>query len=203
MRGRGVHGISVRLLAARRVTAWICFRAIAANRRIGESLSPSTLRRRFATARLTRGRRLVECEVRYSSSGRGSMDNQGLLREIQGGESKTLELKESLPAKSKKYVKTLVAFANSSGGKLVIGVRDGDREIVGVEDAALAADSIANALSDSCEPMLTPPHSRRKRWIPECRRCRSSAWFCHPLSAQERQGRRRRIRSRWGDDQIG
>ena len=84
------------------------------------------------------------------------MDNQGLLREIQGGESKTLELKESLPAKSKKYVKTLVAFANSSGGKLVIGVRDGDREIVGVEDAALAADSIANALSDSCEPMLTP-----------------------------------------------
>lgn len=59
------------------------------------------------------------------------MDNQGLLREIQGGESKTLELKESLPAKSKKYVKTLVAFANSSGGKLVIGVRDGDREIVG------------------------------------------------------------------------
>ena len=96
------------------------------------------------------------------------MDNQGLLREIQGGESKTLELKESLPAKSKKYVKTLVAFANSSGGKLVIGVRDGDREIVGVEDAALAADSIANALSDSCEPMLTPRIRARKRWIPEC-----------------------------------
>lgn len=84
------------------------------------------------------------------------MDSQGLLREIRNGETKTLELKEFLPAKSEKYVKTLVAFANSSGGKLVVGVRDGGREVVGVENAASVADSIANALSDSCEPLLTP-----------------------------------------------
>ena len=84
------------------------------------------------------------------------MDDKSLLREISDGETKTLELKEALPPKSEKYVKTLIAFANSAGGKLIVGVRDEDGEIVGVANASQVADAIANALSDLCEPLLAP-----------------------------------------------
>ena len=44
------------------------------------------------------------------------------LQEILSGESKNVEFKEKLPEKSIKYMKTVVAFANSSGGSLVFGV---------------------------------------------------------------------------------
>lgn len=43
------------------------------------------------------------------------------LEEFFAGESKNLEFKESLPAKSSKYMKTIVAFANGQGGKLING----------------------------------------------------------------------------------
>jgi ATP-dependent DNA helicase RecG len=45
--------------------------------------------------------------------------NSLLAQEIQRGESKTLEFKRELP-KGDQLAKTLVAFANGSGGKLVI-----------------------------------------------------------------------------------
>ena len=80
------------------------------------------------------------------------------LEEILAGESKNVEFKESLPAKSSKYMKTIVAFANGQGGMLVIGVEDDTRKIVGVDkDAAFnIMDSIANAISDSCKPAIIP-----------------------------------------------
>ena len=59
------------------------------------------------------------------------MTEKDLLGEVRDGESKTLELKESLPSQAERWVKTVVAFSNSAGGKLVVGVRD-DGEVVGV-----------------------------------------------------------------------
>lgn len=56
-----------------------------------------------------------------------------LIEEIKNGESKTLELKEKLPGKTA-IVKTLVAFSNTSGGKLIVGVND-QRQVVGLEGA--------------------------------------------------------------------
>lgn len=55
------------------------------------------------------------------------------IEEIIRGESKTVELKEELPKNSTKYTKTVVAFANTQGGKLIFGVVDETREIVGIE----------------------------------------------------------------------
>lgn len=80
------------------------------------------------------------------------------LEEILAGESKNVEFKESLPAKSSKYMKTIIAFANGQGGKLVIGVEDDTRKIVGVDkDATFSImDSISNAISDSCKPAIIP-----------------------------------------------
>ena len=40
--------------------------------------------------------------------------------------STNIEYKVSLPDKSEKYMKTIVAFANTQGGKLIVGV-DGRR----------------------------------------------------------------------------
>jgi predicted HTH transcriptional regulator len=51
-------------------------------------------------------------------------------------------------------MKTIVAFANTQGGKLIVGVDDRTHEIVGVENEILfqIMDGIANAVSDSCMP---------------------------------------------------
>ena len=76
------------------------------------------------------------------------------------GESKNIEYKVTLPDKSEKYMKTIVAFANTQGGKLVVGVDDKTHEIVGVENDILfqLMDGIANAVSDSCMPQ------RKREW---------------------------------------
>lgn len=46
-----------------------------------------------------------------------------LIEQIKKGESKTLELKAALP-KNENIAKTVIAFSNTSGGKLIIGVND-------------------------------------------------------------------------------
>ena len=40
------------------------------------------------------------------------------------GESKNIEYKVTLLDKSEKYMKTIVAFANTQGGKLIVGVEN-------------------------------------------------------------------------------
>ena len=76
-----------------------------------------------------------------------------LLQEIQKGESKTLEFKQQLP-KGQQIAKTLIAFANSSGGKLVIGVTD-DRQLVGIqEDIFVLQDKITSMIYELCSPQL-------------------------------------------------
>lgn len=79
------------------------------------------------------------------------------VEEILQGESKDLEFKEKLPEDSKKYMKTIVAFSNGDGGRLIIGVND-DREVVGVDQTSVFTmiDKITNAISDSCEPLIIP-----------------------------------------------
>ena len=78
--------------------------------------------------------------------------------EIIRGESKNIEFKATLPDKSEKYIKTLIAFANCQGGKLIIGVDDKTREVIGVDrdDVFQIMDSIANAVDDSCMPQIVP-----------------------------------------------
>ena len=55
-------------------------------------------------------------------------------------------------------MKTIVAFANTQGGKLIVGVDDKTHQIVGVENDVLfqLMDGIANAVSDSCVPQIIP-----------------------------------------------
>jgi hypothetical protein len=46
-----------------------------------------------------------------------------LLNAIQSGEGKNVEFKEELPV-SQAIAKTVIAFSNTAGGKLIIGVND-------------------------------------------------------------------------------
>ena len=74
------------------------------------------------------------------------------------GESKNIEYKVAVPKKSEKYMKTVVAFANGNGGKIVFGIDDKTLEIVGMDEENIfkTMDAITNAISDSCEPRIRP-----------------------------------------------
>lgn len=80
------------------------------------------------------------------------------IEEIIRGESKNIEFKETRPAKSENYTKTVVAFANTQGGKIVFGIEDKTRKVIGIDEAVLfeMIDAIANAIADSCEPQIIP-----------------------------------------------
>ncbi len=75
---------------------------------------------------------------------------------IRLGESKTLELKAQLP-QNDQIAKTAVAFANTSGGKLVVGVGD-NREVIGLKDQDLFAlqERIGSIIFDRCYPAIVP-----------------------------------------------
>ena len=76
-----------------------------------------------------------------------------LIEKILKGENEKTEFKEN--AKTNTYIKTVVAFANGNGGKIVFGVKD-NGEIAGVENEFEVMDGIINAISDSCYPMIVP-----------------------------------------------
>ena len=75
---------------------------------------------------------------------------------INNGESKTLELKEKLPA-SQKLAVTAVAFSNTARGKIMIGVND-KREIVGVSDDEIfdMQEKVSSVIYDLCYPNILP-----------------------------------------------
>ena len=78
--------------------------------------------------------------------------------EIFAGESENVEFKSEIPPKSEKYMKTVVAFANGKGGKLIFGVENGTWAVTGFskEEVFQKMDAITNAIFDSCEPKITP-----------------------------------------------
>lgn len=65
-------------------------------------------------------------------------------------ESKNLEFKEKLP-KFSSLIKTCVAFANTAGGQIIIGVEDNTRKIIGIsdEDREKLYEDFHNSLYDS------------------------------------------------------
>ncbi len=82
-------------------------------------------------------------------------------------EGKILEFKENTHSLGG-IVKTVVAFANTAGGILVIGVKNGTKEVVGLADVLKEEERVANAIADSVIPLLVPDiemHAYREREI--------------------------------------
>ena len=74
------------------------------------------------------------------------------------GENKNIEYKRELPADGHKYMKTVVAFANTAGGKIIFGVEDKSLKVCGIDESVVfdTMDAITNAIADSCEPAIIP-----------------------------------------------
>ena len=80
-------------------------------------------------------------------------------------EGKSLEFKENC-VPLKQIIRTAVAFANTAGGAVVIGVRDRTKEVVGLADALAEEERPANIFAENIRPLLIPDiqiHSWRDR----------------------------------------
>ncbi len=77
------------------------------------------------------------------------------LDEIKCGEGEQLEFKRALSKDDSKWLKTVVAFANGRGGRIIFGV-DTDLSVVGMGDDLFGAkDAIADAIANRITPF--PP----------------------------------------------
>lgn len=72
-------------------------------------------------------------------------------------EGKQLEFKRDLSS-PQPLLKTLVAFANTAGGQLIIGVAD-NGEIIGVDDPLAEEERLTSLITDSIEPRRFPASS--------------------------------------------
>ncbi len=75
-------------------------------------------------------------------------------RLLEQPEGKTIEFKRDLSS-PKPMMKALVAFANTAGGRLIIGVSD-DRKVLGVEDPLSQEERLCSMIADSIAPRLVP-----------------------------------------------
>ena len=69
-------------------------------------------------------------------------------------EGKQLEFKRDLSS-PKPLLKTLIAFANTAGGQLIIGVAD-NGEVIGVVDPLAEEERLTNLIADAIAPRLLP-----------------------------------------------
>lgn len=72
-------------------------------------------------------------------------------------ESRRLEFKERF-SKGEQLARTAVAFANGAGGKIVFGVKDTPREIIGIQEDQLFSleECIVGSIFDQCTPTISP-----------------------------------------------
>lgn len=73
---------------------------------------------------------------------------------IHAPEGKTLEFKRDLSSPTP-LLRTLTAFANAAGGRVLIGVTD-DREVLGVAEPLAEEERLCNLIADSIAPRLVP-----------------------------------------------
>ncbi|MBI3041822.1 MAG: putative DNA binding domain-containing protein [Betaproteobacteria bacterium] len=80
------------------------------------------------------------------------MDLVELLKRPEG---KTLEFKQNLSS-PEGVMRSIVAFSNTAGGTLLIGVQDKSRNVRGVKDPLALEERLANLVADSIAPRLMP-----------------------------------------------
>lgn len=80
------------------------------------------------------------------------MDLLALLRRPEG---KTLEFKRDLSSPDG-VLRSVVAFANTAGGTVLIGIEDRTRHVRGIEDVLDVEERLANLVSDHIVPRLVP-----------------------------------------------
>ena len=74
------------------------------------------------------------------------------------GEGKNIEFKREIPKRHEKFLKDVIAFSNSTGGKIFIGIEDKTNEVIGIgeKNPFRLADDISNMIFDGCTPIIDP-----------------------------------------------
>lgn len=74
------------------------------------------------------------------------------------GEDKNIEFKREIPGNHEKVLKDIIAFSNTSGGKVIVGIEDETNIVYGIGDQNpfKLSDSISNMISDACTPQIDP-----------------------------------------------
>lgn len=77
-----------------------------------------------------------------------------ILKLLASPESKTLEFKEKMPT-SLAIAKTICAFSNGAGGSIIIGVRDRDKTLTGIDELEIpdTEEQVASIVYDIIEPV--------------------------------------------------
>lgn len=79
------------------------------------------------------------------------------------GEGKNIEFKRELPMNHEKFLKDIIAFSNSTGGQVIIGIEDETGIVYGIGEQSpfKLSDSISNMVSDACTLQIEPDISIR------------------------------------------
>ena len=74
------------------------------------------------------------------------------------GEGKNIEFKREIPKRHEKLLKDVIAFSNSTGGKIFIGIEEKTNEVIEIGETTpfRLADDISNMIFDSCTPIIDP-----------------------------------------------
>ena len=74
------------------------------------------------------------------------------------GEGKNIELKREIPSNHEKFLKDVVAFSNSTGGQIILGIEDETGNVCGIggQSPFKLSDSVSNMISDACTPQIEP-----------------------------------------------
>ena len=74
------------------------------------------------------------------------------------GESKNIEFKREIPSNHEKLLKDIIAFSNSTGGQVILGIEDETGIVCGIGEQSpfKLSDSISNMISDACTPQIEP-----------------------------------------------
>ena len=73
-------------------------------------------------------------------------------------ENKNIEFKREIPTNHDKFLKDIIAFSNSTGGKVILGIEDETCIVYGIGEQSpfKLSDCISNMISDSCVPQIEP-----------------------------------------------
>ena len=74
------------------------------------------------------------------------------------GEDKNIEFKREIPNKHEKFLKDIIAFSNSTCGKVILGVEDETCIVYGIGEQSpfKLSDAISTMISDACTPQIEP-----------------------------------------------
>lgn len=89
------------------------------------------------------------------------MEAKNLLKIVGSRESITVEWKESL-SDTKRIMKSISAFSNTEGGKIIVGVSEKNGSPIGVQIGRGTIENFANVISQHTDPKVNPRITVRK-----------------------------------------